>query len=178
MIKYVGPLALLAGTACAPSDPVVVTRTVAQTKIAVLATAPEPQDGTCWEEIPAPTRTVEVEETVLSSPAILAEDGTETQPAIYRKQVTALEEPTGPARWFERVCADDLTPSVVENLQRALSIRGLLNGPVTGELDAATRDALLAYQSTQGLKSDVLSLAAARQMGLVAVELQEDRENG
>lgn len=175
MIKHIAPFALLVGAACAPIEPAVVTRTSVQTQIAVLPAAPDAQEGECWEQIPAPTRTVEVEQTVLATPAKFAPDGTETQPAIYRREVSEELEPTGPARWFERVCAERLTPALVENLQRALAARGLLNGPVTGELDAPTRDALLAYQTTQGLGSDVLSLAAARKMGLVAVDLATEQ---
>ena len=72
--------------------------------------------------------------------------------------------------WFETLCPEELTPSRISALQRALAARSLYIGPVTGELDTATRAATRAYQARRGLDSGTLSRAAARQMGLVPIE--------
>lgn len=75
----------------------------------------------------------------------------------------------GSGRWIETPCARDLPPDFVATLQRALAARGLFEGPVTGTVDAATRDGVRRYQTPRGLNSAVLSLGAAEQMGLVPV---------
>ncbi|MEM6376010.1 MAG: peptidoglycan-binding domain-containing protein, partial [Pseudomonadota bacterium] len=81
---------------------------------------------------------------------------------------------TEAARHFEILCPDLLTPDFVASVQRALAARGFFTGPVTGELDPESRAAIAAYQAEQGLESDALSLAAARRLGLVAVERPVD----
>lgn len=73
----------------------------------------------------------------------------------------------GPAV-FEALCPAALTPERIATLQRALAARGLHAGPVTGRMDAATADAVRAFQRRQGLDSATLSLAAARALGIVA----------
>ena len=55
--------------------------------------------------------------------------------------------------------------------QRALAARGYYAGPITGVMDRRTQAAIRAYQRPQGLDSAMISLAAARQMGLIAVEI-------
>ncbi|WP_068117545.1 peptidoglycan-binding domain-containing protein [Tropicimonas marinistellae] len=71
--------------------------------------------------------------------------------------------------WFQIPCPADLNPQTIPSLQRALAARGLYKGPSTGLLDQATRDAIRRYQSSFGIESDVLSLAAAQSLGLVPV---------
>ncbi len=71
--------------------------------------------------------------------------------------------------WFETLCPAEVTPSRISALQRALAARSLYIGPVTGELDTATRAALRTYQARRGLDSGTLSRTAARQMGLVPI---------
>ncbi len=61
-------------------------------------------------------------------------------------------------------------------MKRALVPRGLYRVPVTGQFDARTRTAVRSYQKPQGLDFGIESPAAARKMGLVAVEL--DGETG
>ncbi|MEJ6394312.1 peptidoglycan-binding domain-containing protein [Gymnodinialimonas sp. 2305UL16-5] len=69
--------------------------------------------------------------------------------------------------WFETPCELDDDAEFTATLQRALAARGLYGGEITGTLDPATAAAIRAYQAPQGLDSSVLSLAAARQLGLV-----------
>ena len=72
-------------------------------------------------------------------------------------------------RMFAVPCPDQMGDDFIATLQRALIVRGLLSGPVTGHYDAATIEAVRRYQAPQGLDSGTLSLQAAQQMGLVVV---------
>jgi hypothetical protein len=74
--------------------------------------------------------------------------------------------------WFETPCDEAMTPDFNASVQRALKARGHYRGPITGRMDGRTRAAIRAYQKPQGLDSGMLSLAAARQMGLMQVDLQ------
>ncbi len=75
--------------------------------------------------------------------------------------------------WFETPCEDQLTPDFLASLQRALKARGHYHGGITGQMDSRTRRAIRHYQAPQGLDSGILSLAAARKLGLVAVARTE-----
>jgi peptidoglycan hydrolase-like protein with peptidoglycan-binding domain len=72
--------------------------------------------------------------------------------------------------WFETPCAAGQTPDFVASVQRALAARGLYRGPAHGEMDARTRAAIRRFQTPEGLDSGILSLAAARKLGLVPVK--------
>ena len=54
-----------------------------------------------------------------------------------------------------------------------LQARGFYSGTVTGEMDTRTQRAIRRYQAPQGLDSSILSLSAARKLGLVAVDSPE-----
>lgn len=73
--------------------------------------------------------------------------------------------------WFRTPCPDEMTPELVSSLQRALAARDLHAGAITGRMDAATRKAVRRLQQPLGLDSDRLSLAAARHLGLLPVDL-------
>jgi len=75
--------------------------------------------------------------------------------------------------WFRAPCPAELTPEVIATLQRALAVRALYGGEVTGEIDEQTRAAIRAWQSARGLDSGQLSLAAARDLGLVAIATED-----
>ena len=62
-----------------------------------------------------------------------------------------------------------MTPEFISSVQRALDVRGFYSGALTGRMDARTLRAVRKYQAPQGLDSSVLSLAAARKLGLVAL---------
>ena len=72
-------------------------------------------------------------------------------------------------RWFEIPCPPAFTVEFVSTLQRALQARGQYSGAVSGNMDDATRRAVLAVQTAAGLPSDVLSIETARDLGIVAV---------
>lgn len=70
-------------------------------------------------------------------------------------------------RMFAVPCPAAATPEFWASVQRALAVRGLYTGPVTGANDAATGEAVRRFQAPLGLDSPVLSLDAARQLGLM-----------
>lgn len=127
--------------------------------------------GSCWGRTVSPAVVERVREQVQVSPAEVSVDGTITKLPVFRNEVR--EQIVTPRRdnWFETPCPEVMTPAFVETLQRALAARGFYAGPVTGVMDGATRAAVLQLQTSEGLASGVLSLATARQLGLVAVDL-------
>ncbi|WP_306116949.1 MULTISPECIES: peptidoglycan-binding protein [unclassified Roseovarius] len=138
------------------------------------ATAPPgAKPGTCWGKNVSPAVVETVTEQVLVQPAELRSDGSVSQPAIYRTETRQAIVRERDETWFETPCAAVQTPEFVATLQRALAARNLYPGPITGQIDARTRAAIRAYQAPQGLDSGILSMAAARKLGLVAVERPE-----
>ena len=138
-----------------------------QTETAPPGAAP----GTCWGKIVSPATIETVTEQILLQPAELSADGQVRQPAVYktetRQEIVRPRQDT----WFETPCDADLTPEFISSLQRALQARGLYRGGVTGAMDARTRAAVRQFQLADGLDSGILSVASARKLGLIAVEL-------
>lgn len=126
---------------------------------------PTGPEGACWarDETPAIIETV-TEQT--------AQDASVTQDAGYLTQTRQDIVQPRTLFWFRAPCDADLTPDVIMTLQRALAARGYFADAPTGTLDPATRAAIRAYQSAQGLNSDRLSLAAARDLGVVAADFR------
>ena len=167
-------LAVLAG--CAPKSFVPdVTKLISPTQITATDMKP-PADmpGVCWAHIPGPQITEIVSDIVVATPAQIGPDGEEISPAIYREVTRPQTFNEGDGRWFTRTCDADMTPDFVMTLQRALSVRDLYRGDATGVMDQRTLRAVQAYQTPQGLDSAILSQSAARQLGLIAVELEMD----
>lgn len=129
--------------------------------------------GTCWDRITTPAIVETVTLHVLVHAAELADDGTVLQPASYRTETRQQIVQDRTETWFEIPCSDVLTPDFVSSLQRALQVRGLYDGPITGKLDGPTRAAVLTYQRQQGLESETLALETARGFGLIEVMPQE-----
>ncbi len=152
--------------ACTPGPP-------APSAAAITTTAPgsAPPDappGTCWARDVTPAVVEVVTEHVLAKPAEIADDGTILVPARYdTRSVQRIVEPRREFH-FEVPCDNVLTPDFIAALQRALAARGLYDGPLSGQLDAATRRAIRAFQRPAGLDSDILILESARKLGLVA----------
>jgi hypothetical protein len=70
-------------------------------------------------------------------------------------------------RLFAVPCPGSMTPVLWSSVQRALAVRGLYSGPITGTPDAATGEAVRRFQAPLGLDSPVLSLDGARHLGLM-----------
>ncbi|MDV7144550.1 peptidoglycan-binding domain-containing protein [Tropicimonas sp. TH_r6] len=132
---------------------------------------PDAAPGTCWgrDETPATLQTVTVESVV--TPASYDADGKLLKPAVTATETRQEIVEERQELWFETPCPDSFTPDTVASLQRALKARGVYDGEITGSLDSATRSAIRRYQQPQGLNSAVLSLTAARQLGLVAIAI-------
>ena len=125
--------------------------------------------GTCWGRMTTPAVFETVTEQILVQPATWNTDGTPASPPIYRTETrqSILRERVD--SWFERPCDAVMTEEFVASLQRALAARGAYVGPITGMMDARTQAAVRAFQREDGIDSGMISLAAARRLGLVAV---------
>jgi Putative peptidoglycan binding domain len=130
-------------------------------------------DGRCFgrDESPAVIETTTAQELV--SPAEIGPDGSVITPAVYRSTVRQdIVQERAPVA-FETLCPPAYTAEFVASVQRALAARGLFAGPVNGALDPATLQAIRAFQQDTGPDSALLSIAAARALGLVALSLEQ-----
>lgn len=125
--------------------------------------------GTCWGKIPTPAVVETVTEQFLVTPAKINTDGTIANLPVYRAESRQQIVTPRTDRWFEIPCPPAFTVEFVSTLQRALQARGQYTGPVSGNMDDATRRAVLAVQTAAGLPSDVLSIETARDLGIVAI---------
>lgn len=130
--------------------------------------------GTCWGKTETPAVIETVTDQVMVQPAEILSDGSIVSPPVYRTETRQKIVRERRETWFETPCDAVLTPDFVVSLQRALAARGLYRGAETGEMDRATRAAIRRYQAPEGLESGILSLAAARRLGLVAVAREDD----
>lgn len=130
---------------------------------------PGADPGTCWGHDTTPA----VVETVTDQHIVNAETGTGAGAApVYRTETRQSILREREEIWFRTPCADELDAEMIEALQRALAARGFYDGPVTGAMDNPTRRAIRAYQRPLGLDSGLLSLNAARQLGIVAYDFR------
>ncbi len=131
---------------------------------------PNAAPGTCWGQDATPAVIETVTEQVMLQPPEIATDGSVANPAIYKTETRQEIIKERQEIWFETPCEAQLPPDFIATLQRALQARGHFIGPVTGTMDFRTRRAIRNYQKPQGLDSSILSLAAARKLGLIAVQ--------
>jgi hypothetical protein len=129
-------------------------------------------EGACWarDTTPAVIETEMRQEMV--APARVAKDGAQI-PASFRSVTQQKIVQDRRDVWFQRPCDDQMTVGFVASLQRALKARGLYRAPVTGVMDTATTEAVRRYQAARGLDSPVLSLAAARDLGIAPTDLSD-----
>lgn len=130
---------------------------------------PGAPEGTCWSTTATPATIQTVTRQVLVRPATYDLDGNQVSTAQYRTETRQEIIEDRQETFFETPCDDILTPMFIASLQRALTARGLYAGSVTGVFDPPTRDAIRAFQKPDGIDSGILSLAAARKLGLVSV---------
>lgn len=129
---------------------------------------PGPADA-CWQEDIRPAVIETVTSQVLVQPEKTGPDGTAI-PAVYGTSTSQRIVADRATVWFRAPCPAEMMPEVIATLQRALKARGFYLLPLTGAMDGPTRDAIRRYQTSRGLDSDHLSLAAARELGIVAVD--------
>lgn len=130
---------------------------------------PNAPEGSCWGRDTTPAKIETVTEQIMLQPAEISANGQVLSPAVFKTETHQQITRERSEVWFETPCPEDLTPQFIASVQRALSVRGYYSGRITGVLDRATLRAVRRYQAPQGLDSGVLSLAAARKLGLVAV---------
>ncbi len=164
----VGLSAVLAG--CAP-----VTDTATRgafSEPALLHTQSNPPPGArvdaCWGKAVTPAQIETTTHQVMLQPAEIRSDGRVTAPAVYKTETIQQITKARRELWFETPCPPELTVEFISSVQRALQVRDFYRGPITGYLDTRTERAIRKYQAPQGLDSDILSLAAARKLGLYA----------
>ncbi len=131
---------------------------------------PGAEPGTCWGRDETPAVIESVTEHTMIQPPEIDDRGTVRKPAIYRTETIQRIVQEREEIWFRAPCDDELTTEMLATLQRALQARGHYDGPVNGQLTGVTRRAIRAYQRPQGLDSGILSLRAARQLGVVAYD--------
>lgn len=156
--------------ACASAPPTGLGQIVEPDLIATQAQRPEAAPpGTCWSQLKEPPVLATVTALVVSTPAKFDSDGQLLEPEVVEENTIKTVIEDGKSTWFERPCADVLTPAFIESLQRALGARALYGGPITGRMDADTRFAVRLFQKPLGLDSGILSVEAGRRLGLIAI---------
>ena len=120
---------------------------------------------------PAVIETVTAQE--LAAPAVPGPDGAVLEPARYRSVIRQQIVRDRQQVQFETLCPPEFTVEFVATLQRALTARGFYLGPITGVLDTATGRAVQDFQRGFGPDSPLLSIAAARVLGIVALSAEQ-----
>lgn len=142
----------------------------------VRLTEPGPPKGpedACWASDTIPAVIETVTEQVVISEAVLNDTGTVITPAVFQTNTFQRMVQDREEVWFRAPCAADQTVMFVATLQRALKARGVYLQPVTGEMDAATAEAIRRFQEPRGLDSPTLSLAAAKELGISATDRKD-----
>ncbi|WP_236626295.1 peptidoglycan-binding domain-containing protein [Actibacterium mucosum] len=137
------------------------------------AAPPGAAPGSCWGSDSSPAVVETVTQQVLLQPAQVSADGTVLAPAYYKTETQQRIVKERQELLFETPCLNVLTPEFIASLQRALNARGQYAGSDHGRLDTDTRRAIRAFQAPQGLDSSILSIAAARRLGLIAYPRSE-----
>lgn len=156
--------------ACQPTGqlPGLVSRADSSVPYTAAAAPPGARPGSCWGKDTTPAVVETVTQQILLQPAQISGDGTVLAPAYYKTETQQRIVQERQDLLFETPCLTVLTPEFVASLQRALAARGVFHGVISGDLDGPTRRGIRAFQTPQGLESSILSLAAARRLGLIA----------
>ena len=132
---------------------------------------PQGAEGACWANDLIPAVYETTTEQTLVTPEVRDAAGNIVTPAAYRSVAQLRVVTERRDIWFTAPCPEEMTVDFLATLQRALKARGYYTLPLTGEMDAATSEALRRYQADHGLDSPLLSLAAARDLGLSTTAL-------
>ena len=165
LLSTLVPVLLGACVSTLAQDSEAVTR-LAQEQEAPPGAAP----GSCWGKHMTPAIIETVTHQVMLQPAEIMADGTVTRPASFKTETRQNIVRPRNEIWFETPCPTQMTPEFIASVQRALTARGLFRGTITGEMDRPSHAAIRRFQAAQGLDSGILSLAAARKLGLIAVD--------
>lgn len=167
--------ALLLLLACAPVQVEAPTRADLGIELVRLKQPGPPKgpEGACWGVSTTPAIIETVTEQVVLQQEMLDEAGKVISPASYRTETHQRMVRDREEVWFRAPCPVDMTGDFVATLQRALKARGFYLQPLTGVLDAHTSEAVRRFQADRGLDSSRLSLAAARELGIVSTDLDQ-----
>jgi len=132
---------------------------------------PKGPAGACWHRDVTPAIIETTTEQIILSPEERSPDGRVIRPATFRTATHQRIVQDREEVWLRTLCPAELTVDFIATLQRALKARGLYLLPLTGAMDAPTRAAIRRFQADRGLDSDTLSLAAARDLGIVSTDL-------
>lgn len=132
---------------------------------------PKGPEGACWDKDTTPAVIETTTEQVLVSAEQRDAAGNVTAPAIFRTITSQRMVQDRHEVWFRAPCPADVTVAFIASLQRALKARGLYPDEITGVWSGATAEGVRRFQAERGLDSPRLSLAAARELGLIAVDL-------
>ncbi|MDA5093369.1 peptidoglycan-binding domain-containing protein [Aliiroseovarius sp. KMU-50] len=125
------------------------------------------REGACYGQDTTPAAIETVTESRLVEPARFSHDGsTIIAPPRYETATRQVVTAGGQTYYFEVPCPDILTPEFISSVQRALAVRGVYRGPITGVMDAPTRMAIRAFQRPT-FNSEILTLETARTLGLI-----------
>jgi len=180
----IGAMALMLGACQQATTPAAMPAVAKAEAIAVFASPPEGiRSGECWGKGTSPALVETVTEKLLVRPAGAmispSPDGAPTyqtvqSPAVYKTVTHPKILKRRADFWFEVPCTAERDRAFVATLQRALKSRGLFGGAINGVMDAKTGKAVRWYQKQRGLDSTTLSLAAARQLGIIAYARDSD----
>ena len=174
--KLTGLLTSLCLTACGNPIPVEAPQTGNLSAELIHLDHPGPPpgpEGTCWGRDITPAAFKTTTEQTLATPEVQDAVGNIVTPASYRSVSKVKMLHDRQEVWFTVPCPADVTADFVATLQRALKARGLYLLPLTGVLDAATLEAVRRYQASRGFDSPILTLAATRELGIVATALAD-----
>jgi len=120
--------------------------------VATRAAPPPGRDPNgCYGQDVTPAVIETVTEQVMLQPAQIDAEGKVLYPAVYKTETQQAIVQERNELWFETVCAAEMTPEFISNLQRALKVRGYYRGPISGEMSKRTRRAIRAFQSRRAL---------------------------
>lgn len=124
--------------------------------------------GQCWASDVTPAVIETVTEQVQTRPERRDSTGNIIRPAEFQTKTAQNLVQDRQTVWFRAPCRGDMTVAFIASLQRALKARGRFPNAVTGVYDSPTAEAVRKLQAERGLDSAVLSLDAARDLGLAA----------
>jgi len=139
---------------------------------------PDAEPGACYGHQVLPAMFETVTQHIVVRDATYDGAGTLLTPTAYRTDTVQKIVRERDYVWFKKPCPEDMDDQFLFSVQRALKARGLYSGRISGEMDQRTRKAVRKYQQGLGLDSEILSLQAARKLGLVAVERQAAKSGG
>lgn len=103
-------------------------------------------------------------DTALATPAASADHDIQTRRQCWH---------AAPGTDMRVPCPEELTESFIRSLQRALAVRGYMEGDATGFADPQTIAAVHAFQAARGLDSAVLSYRTGQDLGLLPVDPED-----